>query len=90
MELNVAEILKLTGERTLWQKNKKFKLDKIAGISTDSRKLKKGELFVALKGERFNGNDFILDAFKKGAIGAIASEKKSKIKNQKSKMRKNY
>lgn len=41
------------------------------GISTDSRKLKKGELFVALKGERFDGHDFIPQAIKKGAAGVV-------------------
>ena len=75
MKLRIAEIIKLTGERTLCSENKYCNLE---GISTDSRKLKKGELFVALKGEKFNGNDFISDAFKKGAIGAIVSNEKSK------------
>lgn len=40
-------------------------------ISTDSRTIKAGELFLALDGANFNGNDFIENAFKKGAIGAI-------------------
>ncbi len=87
MNLKIAEILKVTGERTLLPGCKNFTLDtNISGISTDSRKLKKGELFVALKGDRFNGNDFISDALKKGAIGAIVSDKKSKVKSQKSKV----
>ncbi len=43
------------------------------GISIDSRSIKPGELFVALKGERFDGHDFVLEAFKAGARGAIVS-----------------
>lgn len=43
----------------------------ITGISTDSRQIKKGELFVALSGEHFDGADFVNDAIKKGAAAAI-------------------
>ena len=72
MGLKIAEILKITGGKTLWSKNKNFSIDaEISGISTDSRKLKRRELFVALKGGKFDGNNFIPDAFKKGAIAAL-------------------
>jgi UDP-N-acetylmuramoyl-tripeptide--D-alanyl-D-alanine ligase len=40
-------------------------------ISTDSRTLKRGELFVALCGESFDGHNFIEPAVKAGAAGAI-------------------
>jgi UDP-N-acetylmuramoyl-tripeptide--D-alanyl-D-alanine ligase len=43
----------------------------IQGISIDSRNIKKGELFVALKGDRFDGHDYVPDAIKKGAWGAL-------------------
>ncbi|HTG00300.1 MAG TPA: UDP-N-acetylmuramoyl-tripeptide--D-alanyl-D-alanine ligase [Nitrospirota bacterium] len=43
----------------------------ITGISIDSRSIKEGELFVALKGPRFDGHDFVPDALKKGACGAL-------------------
>ncbi len=43
----------------------------IKGVSIDSRNIKEGELFVALKGERFDGHDFVPDAIKKGAWGAL-------------------
>ena len=46
----------------------------IRGISTDTRKLKKGEVFVALKGENFDGHDFVEEAFTKGAICAVVKE----------------
>ncbi|MEA1867686.1 MAG: UDP-N-acetylmuramoyl-L-alanyl-D-glutamate--2,6-diaminopimelate ligase [Thermodesulfobacteriota bacterium] len=45
----------------------------IHGISTDSRSVRKGNIFWALSGDRFNGHDFVLDAIKKGAIGAVVS-----------------
>jgi UDP-N-acetylmuramoyl-tripeptide--D-alanyl-D-alanine ligase len=40
-------------------------------IRTDSRTLKPGELFVALRGENFDGHDFVEAAAKAGAAGAI-------------------
>src|SRR5213596_4272208 len=43
----------------------------IEKVSTDSRTLKPGELFVALRGENFDGHNFIESAAKGGATGAI-------------------
>src|SRR5437879_6363273 len=40
-------------------------------ISTDSRTLKRGELFVALRGENFDGHNFVESAAQSGAAGAI-------------------
>ncbi len=45
-----------------------------SGISTDSRTLKTGDLFVALKGPHFDGNNFLKEALEKGASGVLASE----------------
>jgi len=44
------------------------------GISTDSRTIKKGDLFFALKGENYNGHDFISQAVANGAAGIVISE----------------
>jgi len=43
----------------------------IEKISTDSRTLKRGELFVALRGENFDGHNFVESAAKLGAAGAV-------------------
>ncbi len=43
----------------------------VTGISTDSRTLKKGEVFWALKGERFDGHDYVKDALRAGASGVV-------------------
>ncbi len=40
-------------------------------VSTDSRTVRCGDLFVALVGEKFNGQDFIADVAKKGAAAAM-------------------
>src|SRR3989442_4157225 len=44
-------------------------------VQTDSRKLKQGDLFFALKGENFNGNRFSGEAIEKGAVMAVIDEK---------------
>ncbi len=43
-------------------------------VSTDTRNLQPGSLFVALSGENFDGHDFVADAAKKGAIAALVSQ----------------
>ena len=43
------------------------------GITTDTRSVKPGEVFVALRGEKFDGHDFVNRAAEKGAIAAITS-----------------
>lgn len=53
----------------------------IAGVSIDSRTLKKGELFVALSGNCTDGHEYVSDALKKGAAGLIIeAEKKECLK----------
>lgn len=43
------------------------------GISTDSRTVEAGNLFLALSGETFEGHDFVSDALAKGAAGVVVS-----------------
>lgn len=50
---------------------------RIKGISTNSRSLKKGELFIAIKGERFDGHDFLKEVVKKGASALLVSSRKN-------------
>src|ERR1043166_5331260 len=45
----------------------------ITKISTDSRTIRPGELFVALRGENFEGHDFVKAAAKAGATGALVN-----------------
>ncbi len=46
----------------------------IVQIATDSRKIEKGQLFFALKGENSDGHQFVASAQAKGAIGAVVEE----------------
>ena len=47
----------------------------INSVSIDSREIFENTLFVALKGEKSDGHDYILKAFEKGAVAAISEKK---------------
>jgi len=70
--LTIKEILDVTGGRILFSSCEDDTV--IRNISTDSRMVKKGDLFVALRGEHFDGHDFIPDAFVKGAKAVLVSK----------------
>ncbi len=53
------------------------------GISTDTRNIKAGSLFFALKGDTFNGNKFAQEALDKGALRVIIDEKDNHLQNNK-------
>jgi len=48
---------------------------KSTGISTDTRKINTGSIFFALKGEKFDANDFAVEALAKGAAYAVVDKK---------------
>ncbi len=45
----------------------------VSGVSADTRSLERGQLFVAIRGQRFDGHDYVSDALAKGAAGALIS-----------------
>lgn len=45
----------------------------ISGVSTDTRTLRPGDLFVPVRGPRADGHDFIAEAFRRGAAAALSS-----------------
>jgi UDP-N-acetylmuramoyl-tripeptide--D-alanyl-D-alanine ligase len=47
----------------------------VTGVSTDSRQVASGELFVALRGERFDGHDFVPGAAEKGVTAALVDSR---------------
>lgn len=46
-----------------------------AGVSTDTRTVTSGQLFVALKGPNYDAHDFVQDAVNKGAAGVLVQQK---------------
>jgi len=65
MKLDLNDVIKATSAKVL--KNE-TNLSKI-GFSTDTRTIKQGEIFVPIKGENFDGENFIENALKCGAEG---------------------
>ncbi|HSI15846.1 MAG TPA: UDP-N-acetylmuramoyl-tripeptide--D-alanyl-D-alanine ligase [Chthoniobacter sp.] len=49
-------------------------LGTVTTVCTDSRALKAGDLFVALRGDKFDGHTFVAEASKRGAAGAIVED----------------
>ena len=52
------------------------------GVNTDTRTIKKGDLFFALKGENFDGNKFTKTALEKGAIFSVISDPSEQIEGK--------
>ncbi len=44
---------------------------RFAAISTDSREIRENDLFVPIRGPKFNGHDFIVPALEAGALGSL-------------------
>ena len=58
--------------------NKKHYKVYFSGLAFNSKKVKKNNIFFALKGDKFDGNKYIIDAINRGAK-IIVSDKKFKI-----------
>jgi len=73
--LSLEEVLKATGGRLIQGGTAVF----FRGVSTDSRTLKEGELFIALKGDRFDGHNYAMEALAKNAKGFSSRRAESVI-----------
>ncbi len=67
--LTTEEIIKATGGTLIGGDETVIK-----GISTNSREIKEGELFIPLVGDKFDGHEFIRAAFELGASAALTSK----------------
>src|SRR5271157_2323432 len=47
---------------------------RVAGVSIDSRTIRRGELFVAIHGPRNDGHDYVADVMESGALAAVVAE----------------
>ena len=70
--IKVSDILKATGGKLI-QGNSELLIN---GISTDTRTIKRGEIFFALEGENYDGHKFVEQAIHNGAAGAVISSGK--------------
>ncbi len=74
MMFTTEEIAKVTGGVLVGENAE------VSSVSTDTRTLEKGEIFVAIKGERFDGNDYIKQAAAAGAAAAISDMKAGSVR----------
>lgn len=69
--LNIQEIKKITKALSVSGNISRV----VKGVSIDSRTIKKGYVFIAVRGERFDGHNFIHQAIRRGAVAVIVSRK---------------
>lgn len=75
LDLTLEEIIKaVDGNFITTNKNEHFEK-----VSTDTRKIEKDSIFFALRGENFNGNNYIKEAIDKGASVCIVDENKEEF-----------
>ena len=70
MEMDFNELIEaISGDLVVSCNDKKFNK-----VCTDTRKIEKGNVFLALKGEKFNANEYVKEAINKGASVVIVDE----------------
>lgn len=70
MKLSLQQITEITGGRL----SPSGAEASICGISTDSRSIKSGELFIPLRGPNYDGHDFLVRALRNGAVACLTEE----------------
>lgn len=71
----VEEVLEVTSAHVLSGGDLRSLRGGIRRVRTDSREIGRGDLFVALKGERVDGHQFVAAALERGAVGAIVQDR---------------
>jgi UDP-N-acetylmuramoyl-L-alanyl-D-glutamate--2,6-diaminopimelate ligase len=74
MKVNISEIRKALAERGLLAGVEGNLPDEVNGVADDSRKVKRGELFIAVRGWNSDGHDFLDSAVQRGAAVAIVED----------------
>jgi UDP-N-acetylmuramoyl-tripeptide--D-alanyl-D-alanine ligase len=67
----VEEVLEITSGHRLSGTERRARAPGIRRLCTDSREVRAGDLFIALQGERFDGHEFVPDALRRHAVGAV-------------------
>jgi len=70
--MKLTDIIKVTRAKVFF-----FHSDiDVNSVSTDTRTIKNGDIFLALKGKNFSGSNFVCEAIKKGACAVITGNDK--------------
>lgn len=70
IHINIEQLFEIPGAEIYEPDN----FEQATGVSTDTRKIKSGEIYFALKGENFDGHDFVKNAVEKGASAVVINE----------------
>lgn len=65
----ILEVLKIVGGKLIKGKS----TGRVRGVATDTRNLRRGELFIAIKGDKFDGHHFVAGAVETGAKAVLVS-----------------
>jgi UDP-N-acetylmuramoyl-tripeptide--D-alanyl-D-alanine ligase len=76
--VKISSILEATGGILIGSVER----DSVRSFSTDTRTLKRGDFFIAIKGKRFDGHSFLGEAIRKGASGLIVSKSISGLRGR--------
>ncbi len=82
MNISKNFIINSTKGEIVWDN----KIPPISSVCIDSRRIKENELFIALKGENFDGHNYVKEAFEKGASAAIVENIPNNISGFKEKL----
>ncbi len=70
ISFNCAELAKAVNGRLIWGNAEQV----FVGVTTDSRKVEKDNLFIPLVGERFDGHDYIEQCYNTGAVVCLTEK----------------
>jgi len=71
-KLPIADLVQMTGATPL-PSSASPHTSYFTGVSTDSRTIEPGDCFFAVRGENFDGHDYVSDVFARGAVCAVVS-----------------
>ena len=77
MRFSIDEIVNNSDAEIIFNRD----LDGVFDISTDTRKIHKGDIYLPLRGENFDGHNFIDKAIENGALGYFTQDKRKINKN---------
>ena len=80
MQITLKQIKKIVGGK--YQGDTALLKKRIKRISINSHDIQKGDLFIGIKGKKFDGDMFASDALNKGAVAAIVASKQEALKNK--------
>ncbi len=73
MRLTRDDLLRITHVRSAGVLDDKRTI--VTGVSTDSRSVQRGDLFVAIRGEQFDGHNFLSNAIHRGAVVVVVDQR---------------